>query len=96
MTTVSLIDVATYLPENRFPAEWYTQFSGNDALRDNPMFPPPAFPPPAADDAAHDVLNALGVAARHSEHGDGGDARGGRDFRSNLGGTQLSASDVDA
>lgn len=40
--TVSLIDVATYLPpENRVPAEWYTQYSDTDDLRDNPMFRPP-------------------------------------------------------
>ncbi|WP_167104960.1 3-oxoacyl-ACP synthase III family protein [Mycobacterium sp. DL592] len=41
--TVSLVDIATYLPEKRLPAEWFTQFSGDDDLRDNPMFRPPDF-----------------------------------------------------
>lgn len=40
---VSLIDIATYLPENRVPAEWYTSQSGDDALRDSPMFAPPEY-----------------------------------------------------
>ena len=39
--TVSLIDVATYLPENRVPAEWYARYASTDDLRDNPMFRPP-------------------------------------------------------
>ncbi|RDH76564.1 3-oxoacyl-ACP synthase [Mycolicibacterium moriokaense] len=40
---VSLIDIATYLPENRVPAEWYTSQSGDDSLRDSPMFAPPDY-----------------------------------------------------
>lgn len=39
--TVSLVDIATYLPENRVPAEWYTSQSGDDSLQDSPMFAPP-------------------------------------------------------
>ena len=39
MTTVSLTDVAGYLPGEPVPAEFYTQYPGaEDKLRDNPMF----------------------------------------------------------
>ena len=42
--TVSLVDVATYLPENRVPATWYTDQSDADTdMRDNPMFSPPEY-----------------------------------------------------
>ena len=41
--TVSLIDIATYLPENRVPADWYTSQSANADMRDNPMFSPPEY-----------------------------------------------------
>ncbi|MBS1696598.1 MAG: ketoacyl-ACP synthase III family protein [Actinobacteria bacterium] len=39
--TVSLLDVSTYLPENRVPAEYYANFAGTDDLRDNLMFRAP-------------------------------------------------------
>ncbi|MFF7635249.1 3-oxoacyl-ACP synthase III family protein [Kitasatospora sp. NPDC008050] len=39
MTTVSLIDVAGYLPGEPVPAAYYTEYPGaEDKLRDNPMF----------------------------------------------------------
>ncbi|MEY9947669.1 3-oxoacyl-ACP synthase III family protein [Kitasatospora sp. GAS1066B] len=39
MTTVSLTDVAGYLPGEPVPAEFYTEYPGaEDKLRDNPMF----------------------------------------------------------
>ncbi|MBS1692443.1 MAG: ketoacyl-ACP synthase III family protein [Actinobacteria bacterium] len=41
--TVSLIDVATYLPEKRVPAEWYAKFAGTDDLRENLMFRAPEY-----------------------------------------------------
>jgi 3-oxoacyl-[acyl-carrier-protein] synthase-3 len=41
--TVSLVDVATYLPENRVPAEYYAKFAGADDLRDNLMFRAPEY-----------------------------------------------------
>lgn len=41
--SVSLVDVATYLPENRVPAEWYAQHAGTDDLRDNLMFRAPEY-----------------------------------------------------
>jgi 3-oxoacyl-[acyl-carrier-protein] synthase III len=40
---VSLIDVATYLPANRVPAEYYANFAGVDDLRSNLMFRAPEF-----------------------------------------------------
>ncbi len=40
---VSLIDVSTYLPENRVPAEYYAGFAETDNLRDNLMFRAPEF-----------------------------------------------------
>ncbi|GAT15171.1 3-oxoacyl-ACP synthase III family protein [Mycolicibacterium thermoresistibile] len=41
--TVSLVDVASYLPENRMPASWYAEHAESDDLRDNPMFAPPEY-----------------------------------------------------
>lgn len=41
--TVSLTDVATYLPENRVPAEWYAKHAGTDDLRQNLMFRAPEY-----------------------------------------------------
>ncbi len=39
MTTVSLTDVAAYLPGEPVPAEFYTRYPGaEDKLRDHPMF----------------------------------------------------------
>jgi 3-oxoacyl-[acyl-carrier-protein] synthase-3 len=67
--TVSLIDVATYLPENRVPAEWYTQFSGDDDLRDNPMFRPPEFRHHAADDESNVDMIERAVAELVARHG---------------------------
>jgi 3-oxoacyl-[acyl-carrier-protein] synthase-3 len=43
MTTVSLLDVASYLPGEPVPAEFYTGYPGaQTALRDHAMFRPPA------------------------------------------------------
>lgn len=39
--TVSLIDVSTYLPENRVPAEYYAKYADADSLRDNFIFRAP-------------------------------------------------------
>ncbi|OZF37764.1 3-oxoacyl-ACP synthase [Rhodococcus sp. 14-2483-1-1] len=43
MDTVSLIDIAGYLPENRVPAEFFAQFAGTDRLAENIMFRSPRF-----------------------------------------------------
>jgi 3-oxoacyl-[acyl-carrier-protein] synthase-3 len=40
--TVSLVDVSTYLPENRVSAE-YASFAGTDELRDSLMFRAPEY-----------------------------------------------------
>jgi 3-oxoacyl-[acyl-carrier-protein] synthase-3 len=69
--TISLIDVATYLPENRVPAEWYTQYSGDDSLRDNPMFRPPDFRHHAAIDESNVDMIERAVAALTERHGSG-------------------------
>ncbi|RPA10202.1 3-oxoacyl-ACP synthase III family protein [Gordonia sp. OPL2] len=48
-TRTSLIDLATYLPENRVPAEYFAQYAADDDLIDNVMFRAPAFRHHAAD-----------------------------------------------
>ncbi|MGZ6780323.1 MAG: 3-oxoacyl-ACP synthase III family protein [Mycobacterium sp.] len=67
--TVSLIDVSTYLPENRVPAEWYTDQSDADTdMRDNPMFSPPEYRHHTAIDESNvDMMEraASGLADRH-------------------------------
>lgn len=66
--TVSLIDVATYLPENRVPAAYYEQYAGVDELRDNPMFGPPEYRHHAAFDESNvDMIEraSAGLVARH-------------------------------
>ena len=68
MTTVSLIDVSTYLPENRVPAEWYAEFAGADDLRDNLMFRAPKFRHHVGpDESAIDMVEraAAGLIDRH-------------------------------
>lgn len=66
--TVSLIDVSTYLPENRVPAEYYANFAGPDDLRDSLMFRAPEFRHHAAKDESNPdmVQRALqGLLDRH-------------------------------
>src|SRR5690349_18463 len=66
--TVSLIDIATYLPENRVPAEWYTSRAAEDTLQDNAMFAPPDFRHHSAIDESNvDMMEraAEGMIARH-------------------------------
>jgi 3-oxoacyl-[acyl-carrier-protein] synthase-3 len=43
MRTVSLIDIASYLPKNRVSADYYAQFAESDDLADNVMFKAPAY-----------------------------------------------------
>ncbi len=67
-TAVSLVDVATYLPDNKLPAEWFAQFAGTDELRDNLMFRAPEFRHHAAlDESNVDMMAraAEGLLARH-------------------------------
>lgn len=58
MTTVSLTDVAGYLPGEPVPAEFYTEYPGaEDKLRDNPMFRvPPMRHHVAADESNVDMV----------------------------------------
>ena len=43
MDTVSLIDIASYLPENRVPTEYFTQYAKSDRMAKNIMFRSPSF-----------------------------------------------------
>lgn len=55
--TVSLLDVASYLPENRVPTEYFTQFSRSDRMAKNVMFRSPAFRHHVAgDETAVDMI----------------------------------------
>ncbi|MGW7268232.1 3-oxoacyl-ACP synthase III family protein [Streptomyces sp. NPDC054842] len=58
MTTVSLTDVASYLPGEPVPATYYTDYPGaEDKLRDHPMFKvPPARHHVAADETNADMV----------------------------------------
>ncbi|MGW0042145.1 3-oxoacyl-ACP synthase III family protein [Rhodococcus sp. NPDC003348] len=49
MKTVSLVDVASYLPENRVGADYFAQFSKPSRLANSPMFRPPAYRHHVAD-----------------------------------------------
>lgn len=40
---VGLVDVASYLPSNRVPAQWFADYAGDDDLRSNLMFRAPEF-----------------------------------------------------
>jgi len=66
---VSLIDVATYLPENRVSAQWYTRYADSDDLRDNPMFRAPDYRHHAADDESNVDMIERAVAALTARHG---------------------------
>ncbi len=66
--TVSLIDIATYLPENRVPAAYYEQFAESNDMRDSPMFAPPEYRHHAAIDESNvDMIEraTAGLVARH-------------------------------
>ncbi len=67
-STVSLIDIATYLPENRVPADWYTSQSAEADMRDNPMFSPPDYRHHSGIDESNvDMIEraSSGLVARH-------------------------------
>lgn len=68
MNPVSLIDVATYLPPNRVPAEWYAKHAGTDDLRENLMFRAPEYRHHAAFEETNVDMMARateGLVARH-------------------------------
>ncbi|MCV7378868.1 3-oxoacyl-ACP synthase [Mycobacterium alsense] len=68
--SVSLIDVATYLPGEPIGADYYAQFAESDDLRDNLMFRAPRFRHHVgADETAVDMIEraARGLIERHGE-----------------------------
>lgn len=68
--TVSLIDVASYLPGEPVPADYYAQFADSDDLRDNLMFRAPKFRHHVApEETATDMIEraAAGLIERHGE-----------------------------
>jgi len=67
---VSLVDVASYLPGEPVPADYYAQFGDSDDLRDNLMFRAPKFRHHVApDETATDMIEraAAGLIERHGE-----------------------------
>jgi 3-oxoacyl-[acyl-carrier-protein] synthase III len=68
--TVSLMDVATYLPGDPIGADYYAQFADSDDLRDNVMFRAPKFRHHVAEDElAVDMVEkaAAGLVERHGQ-----------------------------
>ncbi|MGV9710861.1 3-oxoacyl-[acyl-carrier-protein] synthase III C-terminal domain-containing protein [Gordonia sp. NPDC003424] len=59
---LSLLDLASYLPEKRVPAEYFAEFAETDDLADNMMFRAPAFRHHAAD--GESSADMIGAAAR--------------------------------
>lgn len=67
--TVSLVDVASYLPENRVPTEYFTQFSRSDRMAKNVMFRSPKYRHHVArDETAVDMVERA-VAPLIDRHG---------------------------
>jgi 3-oxoacyl-[acyl-carrier-protein] synthase III len=67
-TAVSLLDIATYLPGEPVPADYYAGFAESDDLRDNVMFKAPKFRHHVAEDeTAIDMVEraAAGIVERH-------------------------------
>jgi 3-oxoacyl-[acyl-carrier-protein] synthase-3 len=68
--SVSLLDVATYLPGDPIGADYYAQFADSDELRDNLMFRAPKFRHHVAEDElAVDMVEkaAAGLVERHGQ-----------------------------
>lgn len=66
--TVSLLDVASYLPENRVPTEYFTQFSRSERMAKNVMFRSPKYRHHVArDETAVDMIEraTAPLIARH-------------------------------
>ncbi|HEY5855225.1 MAG TPA: 3-oxoacyl-[acyl-carrier-protein] synthase III C-terminal domain-containing protein [Aldersonia sp.] len=67
--TVSLVDVASYLPENRVPTEYFTQFSRSERMAKNVMFRSPSYRHHVArDETAVDMVERA-VAPLIERHG---------------------------
>ncbi|UQX10586.1 3-oxoacyl-ACP synthase III family protein [Candidatus Mycobacterium methanotrophicum] len=70
-TTVSLVDVGTYLPENRVPAAYYEHCAGTDDLRNSPMFRAPPFRHHSAIDESNVDMIERATMALVERHGVG-------------------------
>ncbi|MGW6375018.1 3-oxoacyl-ACP synthase III family protein [Rhodococcus sp. NPDC055112] len=69
LPAVSLIDVASYLPENRVPTEYFTQFARSDRMAKNVMFRSPRYRHHVArDETAVDMVERA-VAPLIDRHG---------------------------
>ena len=67
---VVLADVAGYLPENRVPASYFSQFAENDDLADNIMFSAPAFRHHAAENETSADMMVSAARTLTERHGD--------------------------
>lgn len=73
MTTaahLSLLDVASYLPEKRVPADYFAQYAETDDLIDSVMFRAPAFRHHAADDETSADMILTAARTLTARHGD--------------------------
>ena len=76
--TVSLVDVASYLPENRVPTEYFTQFARSERMAKNVMFRSPKDRHHVArDETAVDMVERA-VAPLIERHGADTDRQRGR------------------
>lgn len=69
--TVSLVDVATYLPQNRVPADYYANFAGTDDLRENLMFRAPEYRHHVDKDESNVDMVEQATAVLTERHGTG-------------------------
>lgn len=67
--TVSLLDVSSYLPENRVPTEYFTQFSRSDRMAKNVMFRSPKFRHHVAPDETAVDMAEKAIAPLIERHG---------------------------
>ncbi|GAA4388537.1 3-oxoacyl-ACP synthase III family protein [Tsukamurella soli] len=68
--TLTLFDIASYLPENRVPAEYFAQFQGDDALAGNRMFSAPKYRHHAGKDETNTDMMCSAIAELTARHGD--------------------------
>ena len=66
---VSLLDVSTYLPENRVPAQYFANFADTDDLRDNLMFRAPEYRHHVAKNVSNVDMVEHAVAGLLARHG---------------------------
>ncbi|GAB89464.1 3-oxoacyl-ACP synthase III family protein [Gordonia rhizosphera] len=66
----SILDLATYLPETRVPADYFVQYAEDDALIDNVMFRAPEFRHHAADGETSADMMVTAAHVLTDRHGD--------------------------